>query len=144
MVFIIILSCEKLIDFLPPLIYKRGNSSVMPRRHLVSTQRQSRLKKNIEFHFSITENIWIGCSSFFVFGEHVIYDSFLVKFAHVYHLKRNTQFLRHQKGIITILYPWAFVLQSHRSIIPVSHKKPDNLVPLLFQQVGGNTAVHAS
>jgi len=144
LVFIIILSCEKLIDFLPSLIHERGNSGIMPCRHLVSPQRQSSLKKNIEFHFSIAENIWIGRSSFFVFGEHVIYDSLLVKLAHVYHLKRNTQFLRHQKGIITILYPWAFVLQSHRSIIPVSHEKPDNLVPLLFQQVGGNTAVHAS
>ena len=102
--------------------FHRLLSYVMSGSHKISPQFQGFIQKYIKLDFTIAQHIRIGRSAAAILSEHIIYDTLLVQFTQIQHLKRNTQMLRHQHRIPGIVDPRAFILQGYAGIVPIPHK----------------------
>ena len=47
-----------------------------------------------------------------------------------------------QQGVIGIVYPGACIVQGDGIVHPIAHEDADDLMPLLLEKSGGDTAVH--
>ena len=120
----------------PPAIVPRGNG--------IRTQLMRRLPEQVEFDFPVAQDVGIGCAPGGIFREHVVYDALPVSVGEIDDLERNAEVLRDEQGIIGIVHPWAGIVQGDGVIDPIAHEESDDLMPLLLQEMGGDTAVHTT
>ena len=121
-----------------------GLAAVVPRGHVVGTELQRLLQKDVEFDLAVAEHVRIGRTPPFVLGEHVVHHPAAIVLREVDHMQRNVQFAGHQLREDAVVAPRAVALQRSRRIVPVDHEESDHLVPLLFEQPGRHRRIHAA
>ena len=53
-------------------------------------------------------------------------------------MQRDVQFFCDQLGEDAVVVPRAVALERSRRVVPVDHEQPHDVMPLLFEQVGGD------
>ncbi len=90
--------------------------------------------KGIKFDLPVAEHIRIGCSSLFIFREHIIYNPEAVCFTQIDNVKRDSGFFCHHLREHNIILPVAVALEQPCCIMPVPHEKPAYIISLFLKQ----------
>ncbi len=107
----------------------------MPRGDEIGPEFQGLVQKGVEFYLAVAQHVGIGRTSAFVFGEHVVHHAPTILGREVDEPERNVETLGHQLGEDLIVVPRAVAFERALGIVPVAHEQPDDLVPLLFEEI---------
>src|SRR5690606_15363134 len=112
LILIVVLTRQQTVHCLS--IHHRGRlACIVARSHKLRTELQGCREEYVKLDFPVAEYIRIRRSPTLVFGEHVVYDSFLIRFAEVDGLKWNAEVLCHDHSIIAVIQPRAFLADGH-------------------------------
>ena len=122
----------------------RGPTAIVPGRDGVGAQLGGRFPEEIKLDFPVAQDIRVGGSTGGILGKHVVHNPLLVGVGEVDYLEGNAQMLGDEQGIVGIVHPGAGVVQCDRIVNPVAHEDANDLVALLLEKPGGDTAVHTT
>ena len=123
-------------DALPP--------AIVSRRHEIGPQPQRLLQENVELDLAVAQHVGIGRAAPFVFGEHVIHDTRAVVCREVDHVQLDVEFPGHEFGENPVVVPRTVAFERSRRVVPVDHKKPYDLMPLLLEEPGRHRRIDAA
>ena len=115
-----------------------GLAAVVPRGDEIGAQPERFAQEDVEFDFAVAQHVGVGRASLFVFREHVIDHAGAVVRREVDDVQRDVQFFCDQLGEDAVVVPRAVALERSRRVVPVDHEQPHDVMPLLFEQVGGD------
>ena len=139
-----IAACEQLMDR-PPVRQRLFRlAAVVARGHVVGAQLQRLAQEYVEFDFAVAQHVGIGRAAPFVFGEHVIHDTRAVVCREVDHVQLDVEFPGHEFGENPVVVPRTVAFERSRRVVPVDHKKPYDLMPLLLEEPGRHRRIDAA
>ena len=129
---------EEFIDCSPVGQRLLGLAAVVSRGDKIGAQPERFAQEDVEFDFAVAQHVGVGRASLFVFREHVIDHAGAVVRREVDDVQRDVQFFCDQLGEDAVVVPRAVALERSRRVVPVDHEQPHDVMPLLFEQVGGD------
>ena len=115
-----------------------GLAAVVPRGDEIGAQPERFAQEDVEFDFAVAQHVGVGRASLFVFREHVIDHAGAVVCREVDHVQLDVEFPGHEFGENPVVVPRTVAFERSRRVVPVDHEQPHDVMPLLFEQVGGD------
>ena len=119
-------------------------SAVMTRRNIIGTELLGTFEESVELYFSVTEDVRVWRTAFFVFVEHIVHYPFPIFCAEVYKIERDTYLTGYKFCDEAVLLPLAVAVESCRCVVPVLHEKGEDIVALLLEHKRRNAGVNSS
>ena len=108
----------------------------MARCNIVGTKGDGIVQKSPEFHFFVTKNIRIGCSSGLIFREEVLKNPVPVLGRKTGGVQFDADGIGNGLGVGQICHGCAVL--GAVILVPIFHEQAFNLIALVFQKPGGH------
>ncbi len=119
-----------------------GGAAIMTGSNGLSAEFESLAEEYVELDLAVTKNVGVRSTAGSVLGEHIIDDSFAVLGRKIDEMEGNVEFLSNEFSEKLVVSPRAIAGKSTGSIVPITHKKANNLEPLLFEEECGNGRIN--